>query len=131
MGKITFFVVIFLAYAEMEKPENIEFRFGMLLTVLLVLLIAAPLVHVVRKRRFYLYVCHIVILVVGNCYLKLRFSEGNYPNKERRYSSNSTYRLGHLSFLHVVVVCLSHRQSHCFRKYSCVVIQILSRKIIL
>ncbi|KAH0955279.1 hypothetical protein HN011_001150 [Eciton burchellii] len=43
--KVTVFVIIFLAYAEIESSANIEFRFGILVTVLLLLLIAAPLAH--------------------------------------------------------------------------------------
>ncbi|KYN40929.1 RAG1-activating protein 1 like protein [Trachymyrmex septentrionalis] len=43
--KVTIFVVIFLVYAQMEHPANIEFRFGIVVTVLLLLLIAAPLAH--------------------------------------------------------------------------------------
>ncbi|XP_011058818.1 PREDICTED: bidirectional sugar transporter N3 [Acromyrmex echinatior] len=43
--KIAVFVAIFLVYAQMEHPANVEFRFGIVVTVLLLLLIAAPLVH--------------------------------------------------------------------------------------
>lgn len=43
--KVTIFVVIFLIYAQMEHPTKVEFRFGIVVTVLLFLLIAAPLVH--------------------------------------------------------------------------------------
>ncbi|EZA51782.1 hypothetical protein DMN91_004400 [Ooceraea biroi] len=45
MIKVAGFVVIFLAYAEVESSEKIEYRFGMLVTILLLLLIASPLVH--------------------------------------------------------------------------------------
>ncbi|XP_011870202.1 PREDICTED: sugar transporter SWEET1 [Vollenhovia emeryi] len=43
--KVTIFVVIFLVYAQIEHPTNVEFRFGIVVTVLLLLLIAAPLAH--------------------------------------------------------------------------------------
>lgn len=43
--KVTIFVVIFLVYAQIEHPTNVEFRFGIVVTILLLLLIAAPLVH--------------------------------------------------------------------------------------
>lgn len=43
--KVTVFVVIFLVYAQIEHPTNVEFRFGMVVTILLFLLIAAPLMH--------------------------------------------------------------------------------------
>ncbi|CAL7935121.1 unnamed protein product [Xylocopa violacea] len=45
IGKATAFVMVLLAYAQTESPENIEFRFGLIVTVLLLLLIASPLVH--------------------------------------------------------------------------------------
>ncbi|KAL0116525.1 hypothetical protein PUN28_009886 [Cardiocondyla obscurior] len=44
-SKVTAFVIAILIYVEMENPANIEFRFGTLVTVLLLLLIASPLVH--------------------------------------------------------------------------------------
>ncbi|XP_024870353.1 sugar transporter SWEET1 [Temnothorax curvispinosus] len=43
--KVTIFVVIFLVYAQIEDPTKVEYRFGIVITVLLLLLIAAPLVH--------------------------------------------------------------------------------------
>ncbi|XP_018359745.1 PREDICTED: sugar transporter SWEET1 [Trachymyrmex cornetzi] len=43
--KVTIFVAIFLVYAQMEHPANVEFRFGIVVTVLLLLLIGAPLAH--------------------------------------------------------------------------------------
>ncbi|KAK9293942.1 hypothetical protein QLX08_011278 [Tetragonisca angustula] len=46
IGKATAFVTVFLAYAQVESPEKIEFRFGLIVTVLLLLLIASPLVHI-------------------------------------------------------------------------------------
>ncbi|XP_014468054.1 PREDICTED: sugar transporter SWEET1-like [Dinoponera quadriceps] len=45
IGKATVFIVIFLIYAQVEHPSNVEFRFGIVVTVLLFLLIAAPLIH--------------------------------------------------------------------------------------
>ncbi|XP_029662293.1 sugar transporter SWEET1 [Formica exsecta] len=43
--KVTIFVIILLVYAQIEHPTNVEFRFGIVVTVLLFLLIAAPLMH--------------------------------------------------------------------------------------
>ncbi|GAB1869538.1 Sugar transporter SWEET [Camponotus japonicus] len=43
--KTTIFVLIFLVYAQIEHPENVEFRFGLVVTILLFLLIASPLMH--------------------------------------------------------------------------------------
>lgn len=43
--KVTIFVIIFLVYAQIEHPTNVEFRFGIVVTVLLLLLIASPLIH--------------------------------------------------------------------------------------
>ncbi|XP_043263428.1 sugar transporter SWEET1-like [Colletes gigas] len=45
IGKVTAFVVVFLAYAQVENSEKIEFRFGLIVTGLLLSLIASPLVH--------------------------------------------------------------------------------------
>ena len=47
LGKAIAFVAVFLGYAQWEKPELIEFRYGVIVTVLLLLLIASPLVHLV------------------------------------------------------------------------------------
>ncbi|XP_011637270.1 sugar transporter SWEET1 [Pogonomyrmex barbatus] len=43
--KVTILVIIVLVYAEVEHPRNVEFRFGIVVTILLLLLIAAPLIH--------------------------------------------------------------------------------------
>ena len=45
IGKVAAFVMVFLTYAQVENSEKIEFRFGVVVTVLLLLLIASPLVH--------------------------------------------------------------------------------------
>ncbi|XP_076663117.1 sugar transporter SWEET1 [Andrena cerasifolii] len=45
IGKVAAFVMVFLTYAQVENSEKIEFRFGVVVTVLLFLLIASPLVH--------------------------------------------------------------------------------------
>ncbi|XP_076289871.1 sugar transporter SWEET1 [Lasioglossum baleicum] len=45
LGKLTALVAVFLAYAQMENPEKIEYRFGLIVTILLLLLIASPLFH--------------------------------------------------------------------------------------
>ncbi|XP_076625765.1 sugar transporter SWEET1 isoform X1 [Colletes latitarsis] len=46
IGKVTAIVVALLAYAQVENSEKIEFRFGLIVTGLLLSLIAAPLVHI-------------------------------------------------------------------------------------
>lgn len=45
IGKTTIVVTAFLVYAQIENPANVEHRFGLIVTVLLLLLIAAPLAH--------------------------------------------------------------------------------------
>ncbi|XP_076184096.1 sugar transporter SWEET1 [Ptiloglossa arizonensis] len=45
IGKVAVFVAIFLAYAQVENPKKVEYRFGIIVTVLQLLLIAFPLVH--------------------------------------------------------------------------------------
>ncbi|KAL6444433.1 hypothetical protein ACFW04_001940 [Cataglyphis niger] len=49
--KVTIFVIILLVYAQIEHPKNVEFRFGIVVTVLLFLLIAAPLMHLEEVIR--------------------------------------------------------------------------------
>ena len=51
MYKVAIFVIIFLVYAQIEHPTNVEFRFGIVVTVLLYLLIAAPLIHLKEVIR--------------------------------------------------------------------------------
>lgn len=53
VGKSLAFIMVFLGYAQMEHPDKIAFRFGIVVTVLLLTLIASPLVHlgeVIRTR---------------------------------------------------------------------------------
>ncbi|XP_020288191.1 sugar transporter SWEET1 [Pseudomyrmex gracilis] len=45
VSKVSMFVTILLAYAQVEDPEVVEHRFGIVVTVLLLLLIASPLAH--------------------------------------------------------------------------------------
>ncbi|XP_034183067.1 sugar transporter SWEET1 [Osmia lignaria lignaria] len=45
IGKTAAFVMVFLVYAQMENPEKIEYRFGLIVTTLFLLLIASPLIH--------------------------------------------------------------------------------------
>jgi len=49
MYKVTIVVIIFLVYAQVEDPTNVKERFGFVVTILLLLLIASPLAHLVRK----------------------------------------------------------------------------------
>ncbi|CAK9807257.1 Sugar transporter SWEET1 [Anthophora plagiata] len=51
IGKVTAFVMALLAYAQVECPENIEFRFGLIVTVLLLLLIGSPLIHIAEIMK--------------------------------------------------------------------------------
>lgn len=44
-------VAIFLGYAHFENPDYIEFRYGMVLTILMLLLLGSPLLDVVRKSK--------------------------------------------------------------------------------
>lgn len=46
IGKAAVFVAVFLAYAQVEDPEKLEFRFGLIVTGLFFLLIASPLLHI-------------------------------------------------------------------------------------
>ncbi|XP_033354239.1 sugar transporter SWEET1-like [Bombus vosnesenskii] len=46
IGKVAAFVAAFLAYAQVEDPEKLEFRFGLIVTGLFFLLIASPLLHI-------------------------------------------------------------------------------------
>lgn len=50
IGKTVGIASIFLAYAKFEDSKIIEFRFGLLTTVLLLLLIAAPLMNLVSRK---------------------------------------------------------------------------------
>ncbi|KZC12210.1 Sugar transporter SWEET1, partial [Dufourea novaeangliae] len=45
IGKVAAFVMVFLAYAQLESPEKVEYRFGLIVTILLFLLIGSPLIH--------------------------------------------------------------------------------------
>lgn len=45
IGKAVVFVAIFLGYAEVEHPQNVQFRYGIIITVLFMLLCGSPLIH--------------------------------------------------------------------------------------
>ncbi|OAD55537.1 Sugar transporter SWEET1 [Eufriesea mexicana] len=45
IGKATIFVMVFLVYAQMESPEKIEYRYGLIVTILFFFLMASPLIH--------------------------------------------------------------------------------------
>lgn len=45
IGKAAGIVTALLAYSQMEDPEKIEFRFGLIVTALFLLLIGSPLLH--------------------------------------------------------------------------------------
>lgn len=45
-------VAVFLGYAQFESPQNIEYRYGLILTILMLLLIGSPLLDVVRNYKF-------------------------------------------------------------------------------
>uniref|UniRef100_V5GUB9 Sugar transporter SWEET1 n=2 Tax=Anoplophora glabripennis TaxID=217634 RepID=V5GUB9_ANOGL len=39
-------VAVFLGYAQIEDPENLEFRYGLIVTVMMLLLLGSPLLQV-------------------------------------------------------------------------------------
>lgn len=43
---------VFLGYAHIESPQNIEYRYGLILTILMLMLIGSPLLDVVRVFHF-------------------------------------------------------------------------------
>ncbi|KAI4497400.1 hypothetical protein M0802_007411 [Mischocyttarus mexicanus] len=45
ISKAVALIAMFLAYAQVEHPDKVEYRFGILVTILLYLLIASPLIH--------------------------------------------------------------------------------------
>ncbi|XP_066586368.1 sugar transporter SWEET1 isoform X3 [Prorops nasuta] len=45
VGKMASVVAAILAYVEIENPDNIEYRYGMIVTAIFFLLIASPLIH--------------------------------------------------------------------------------------
>lgn len=51
MGKAAILSAAILAYAEIEKKEHLEFRYGIIVTVLMFALIGAPLLHLVSIER--------------------------------------------------------------------------------
>lgn len=58
---------IFLAYAKFENPEYIEFRYGLLTTVLLLMLIGTPLMNLVSTdliTRLDIYFYYFVFYII-------------------------------------------------------------------
>ncbi|XP_015183790.1 PREDICTED: sugar transporter SWEET1 [Polistes dominula] len=45
ISKAVGLIAVFLTYAQMEHPDKVEYRFGIIVTILLYLLIASPLIH--------------------------------------------------------------------------------------
>ena len=48
LGKATLFVALVLGYAQVENKDLIEFRYGVLTTTLMFILIGSPLINLVR-----------------------------------------------------------------------------------
>ena len=48
----TAFIGALLAYVQLESAEVVEFRFGIILTILMMLLIASPFMSLVRTLYF-------------------------------------------------------------------------------
>lgn len=53
LGVGTALVAVFLGYAHIESAQNLEFRYGMLLTILMLLLLGAPLLDIVSNSYFW------------------------------------------------------------------------------
>lgn len=45
-------VAIFLGYAQFENPDHLEFRYGLVLTILMLVLLGSPLLDMVCLRAF-------------------------------------------------------------------------------
>ncbi|XP_033220862.1 sugar transporter SWEET1-like [Belonocnema kinseyi] len=45
LAKAVAFIAVFIGYAQIEDESKVEFRFGLIVTALMFILIAAPLVH--------------------------------------------------------------------------------------
>ncbi|XP_047356051.1 sugar transporter SWEET1 [Vespa velutina] len=45
ISKAVIFIAVFLAYTQVEHPDKVEYRYGIITTVLLLFLIASPLIH--------------------------------------------------------------------------------------
>ena len=48
LGKAAMFVSMILGYAQMESKEHVEYRYGVLTTVLFLILVGSPLLNIVR-----------------------------------------------------------------------------------
>lgn len=46
-------VAVFLGYAQIESPQNIEYRYGLMLTILMLLLLGSPLLDVVINLKYF------------------------------------------------------------------------------
>lgn len=60
IGKAVAFVMVILAYAQLENAEKLEFRFGIIVTTLFFFFVGSPLIHIVSMitvlfHEFYLY----------------------------------------------------------------------------
>ncbi|XP_053979007.1 sugar transporter SWEET1 isoform X2 [Hylaeus anthracinus] len=78
IGKAAVFVAAFLVYAQVENPEKIEFRYGLIVTALLLLLIASPLVHLFQNVvGFTLSVIQLSLFAI-------------YPSKSKKDSQRKT-----------------------------------------
>ncbi|XP_036148518.1 uncharacterized protein LOC105838908 isoform X2 [Monomorium pharaonis] len=79
--KLIIFVVIFLVYAQIEHPANIEYRFGIVVTVFLLLLIAAPLVHLFQNAvGFTLSIAQLSLFVI----FPSKKSQDKVQNKQKK-----------------------------------------------
>ncbi|KAJ8931702.1 hypothetical protein NQ314_015349 [Rhamnusium bicolor] len=58
LGVGSVIVATFLGYAELEDPNNLEYRYGLIVTVLMLLLLGSPLLDVkeiIAKKRCFIY----------------------------------------------------------------------------
>lgn len=53
LGIGTAIVAVFIGYAQIESPDNLEFRYGLILTILMLLLLGAPLMDLVGIFNLY------------------------------------------------------------------------------
>lgn len=54
LGIGTALIAVFLGYAQIESAQNIEYRYGLILTILMLLLLGAPLLDIVSDAKFQL-----------------------------------------------------------------------------
>lgn len=71
IGKTLGLASIFLAYAKFESPDLIEFRYGLLTTALLLMLVGTPLMNLVSINLIthlnisYYFIIYIMIFIYG------------------------------------------------------------------